>query len=134
MTKKAIKQPQEYATPKLKTAPIGRLSSNTLHPIFDVSALSRGAHPISACTKDEKSAFADKLVEMSQLSWQELVQSNRHKQGYEIIEDYPKPSGLTDDVKIIAFRFYGMAPMIGYRQEQIFRIIALDRTFTAYKH
>ncbi|MBO4526631.1 MAG: hypothetical protein J5743_03320, partial [Victivallales bacterium] len=89
---------------------------------------------ISACTKDEKSAFADKLVEMSQLSWQELVQSNRHKQGYEIIDDYPKPTNLTDDVKIIAFRFYGMAPMIGYRQEQIFHIIALDRTFTAYKH
>ena len=79
MTKKSIKQPQGDATPKLTTSPIGRLSSNTLHPIFDVSALAKGAHPISACTKDEKSAFADKLVEMSQLSWQELIQSNRHK-------------------------------------------------------
>ena len=134
MTKKSIKQLWKHDTPKLSTAPIERLSSNTLHPIFDVSALNNGPHPISACTKDEKSAFADKLVEMSQLSWQELVQSNRHKQGYEIIEDYPKPPNLTDDVRIIAFRFYGKAPMIGYRQEQIFHIIALDRAFTAYKH
>jgi len=134
MGKKVIKQPQAHITPQFAIATIGRQSSNTLHPIFDVSALNKGPFPISACTKDEKSAFADKLVEMSQLSWQELVQSNRHKQGYEIIEDYPKPPNLTDDVRIIAFRFYGKAPMIGYRQEQVFHIIALDRAFTAYKH
>ncbi len=131
---KKIKQPQGDKSLKISTFPVLRQSSNTLHPIFDVSDLSKGPYSLALCTKDEKSAFADKLVEMSQSSWQELFQANRHKQGYEIIENYPKPSNLTDDVKIIAFRFYGMAPMIGYRQEQIFHIIALDRDFTAYKH
>jgi hypothetical protein len=40
------------------------------------------------------------------------------------------PSHIKDDVIFIAFRFYGKAPMVGYRKDLIFHILWIDRTFT----
>ncbi|MEG4867017.1 MULTISPECIES: hypothetical protein [Microcoleaceae] len=42
------------------------------------------------------------------------------------------PSHLQDDVNFIAFRFGGMAPMVGYRDGAVLYIIWLDRDFTLY--
>ena len=42
---------------------------------------------------------------------------------------------LTEDVqRLIAFRFAGNAPMVGYRVQAIFYILWLDRDFTLYDH
>ncbi|MFC7552647.1 hypothetical protein ACFQU7_10850 [Pseudoroseomonas wenyumeiae] len=93
---------------------------------------------IDDCEKDEKIALLDALYKRSKLSWGELKQQNRHKLGFENISRSSirgsVPRIVTDDVQIIAFRFHGMAPMVGYRDREVFRVIWLDRAFTLYKH
>lgn len=93
---------------------------------------------MDSCTKDEKAALASTLYKLSQLSWKELRLQPRHGLGYELISRNSIrvgiPKHITEDVDIIAFRFKGKAPMVGYRDEGIFRIVWLDRDFTLYDH
>lgn len=106
-------------------------------PLFCFQFLQRD-FCISDCEKDEKAALADKLREISQLSWEQLRQSPRHGMGYEIIKRNeirpPIPQSVTEDVHFIAFRFNGKAPMIGYRQKRVFHVLWIDRNFTCYQH
>lgn len=93
---------------------------------------------LSLCETKEKAAFADTLHKLSQLPWAQLKQQNRHGLGYEIIARHSIKSGIPkhikDDVNIIAFRFQGKKPMVGYKDGHIFHIIWLDRAFKLYKH
>ena len=93
---------------------------------------------VDSCTKDEKAALVSTLYKLSQLSWKELRLQPRHGLGYELIARSSIrvgiPKHITEDVDIIAFRFKGKAPMVGYRDERIFRIVWLDRNYTLYDH
>lgn len=106
-------------------------------PIFSLRYINRD-YCISKCTRKEKAAFADTIHKLSQCTWMQLKQSDRHKLGYEIINRNsiraPIPRHITEDVKIIAFRFCGMAPMIGYREQTIFHVIWFDRSYNLYSH
>lgn len=106
-------------------------------PVFCLRYLRKG-FSLPDCTQDEKVAFADRLYEMSQLTWEQLRQAHKHGQGYEKINQGSIQSGIpahiTPDVNFIAFRFYGKAPIVGYRNRRIFHILWLDRVFTLYKH
>jgi hypothetical protein len=103
----------------------------------------RGMRPkysLTNCTKEEKSAFADRLFELSRNSWAALRQMPRHGQGWETIaRDSIKGDGVpvtvTEDANIIAFRCIGKAPMVGYRsRDGVFNILWIDRDFTLYDH
>ena len=61
------------------------------------------------------------------MTWQEIINVPRHGLGHEIIPN-------DESVNILAFRFSGQKPMVGYRQENVFYIIWLDRNFTLYDH
>ena len=93
---------------------------------------------LAQCTKDEKAALADTLYRLSQLTWSQIESSPRHGLGFEKISrnsiTVAVRRHLTEDVNLIAFRFCGLAPMIGYRERAIFHIIWLDRGFNVYKH
>jgi hypothetical protein len=106
-------------------------------PIFSLHYLQK-SHCLSDCDKDEKSAFADTLYKLSQITWNEIISSPRHGAGYERIArkaiKASIPSHLKDDINLIAFRFCAKAPMVGYREENIFHILWIDRTFTLYDH
>ncbi|MBD2305687.1 hypothetical protein H6G17_09195 [Chroococcidiopsis sp. FACHB-1243] len=106
-------------------------------PIFCLRFLSKD-YCLSKCTKDEKSAFADTIFKLSQLTWSEINSSGRHGLGYEkIARDSLKaavPKHVTDDVNFIAFRFCAKAPMVGYRDRAVFHVLWLDRNFTLYNH
>lgn len=62
------------------------------------------SHCITLCEKDEKAAFADKLRELSQLTWSQLRMSGRHGMGYEKIAHgslrVAIPKQITEDVHI----------------------------------
>lgn len=64
--------------------------------------------------------------------------SPRHGSGYEIISraslNISLPTHITEDINIIAFRFFGMKPMLGYKNGAIFHVLWLDRNFKAYPH
>lgn len=112
-------------------------STDHLHPIFCLKNLRRD-HCLSKCNKEQKAAFADKLHQLSQVPWIEIRQSHRHKLGSEIIDkDTIKadiPVFITPDVKILAFRFWKKAPMLGYKSGEVFHIIWLDPKFELYGH
>ena len=106
-------------------------------PIFSLIYLQKD-YSLSACTRNEKAAFADTLQRLSQITWNEISSSSRHGAGYERIRRNAIRSGipphLQADVNFIAFRFFGKAPMVGYRDENIFHILWIDRTFSLYDH
>jgi len=106
-------------------------------PIFCFRYLDK-THGLDSCDKDEKAAVVSTLYKLSQLSWRELRLAPRHGVGYEIINRnsfrVPIPNYITPDVDLIAFRFSGLKPMVGYRDEAIFRIVWLDRSFEVYDH
>jgi|SRR6185312_4518197 len=93
---------------------------------------------ITACDRDDKAAFADKIRRMSGMTWNEIIQSQRHGMGFETIArkaiKRPIPAHITEDVTIIVFRFSGMKPMVGYRDKGMFHIVWFDCAFTLYDH
>ncbi|WP_272538544.1 hypothetical protein [Providencia sp. PROV197] len=106
-------------------------------PVFSLRYLQKG-YCLDCCQKDEKAALADKLFTLSKLSWSEIKGLPRHGLGFEKIKsssiNASIPKHITDDVDLIAFRFFGMSPMVGYRNESTFFIVWLDRAFTLYDH
>lgn len=93
---------------------------------------------ITRCTKDEKASFADKLRQMSQMTWLDLRLAPKHGAGSEKIArkaiKRPIPKQITEEVPILAFRFDGKKPMVGYRIGGTFHIVWFDRDFTLYDH
>lgn len=112
-------------------------SSQNLRPVFSLEYLG-GNYCLSKCELAEKAAFAERLHKLSQLTWAEIQRAHRHGLGCETItRDSIKaspPPAVTDDVRFLAFRFNGMAPMVGYRDGRIFFVIWLDRDFSLYDH
>ncbi|WP_071883807.1 hypothetical protein [Serratia marcescens] len=106
-------------------------------PVFSLRYLQRD-FCIERCEKNERAAFAVKLFKLSQLTWADIRQADRHGLGTEkISRDSIKaaiPEHITPDVDFLAFRFNGKAPMVGYKLGSIFYILWLDRSFKLYEH
>lgn len=122
---------------RIKEAKAEKVPPEKQPPMFSLRYLNRD-YSLSQCTKDEKAAFADTIAQLSQLTWSEIQSQPRHGLGYEKISRNAIrssiPNHITDDVNLIAFRFCGKAPMVGYRDLAVFYIIWLDRDFTLYRH
>jgi hypothetical protein len=106
-------------------------------PIFSFEHLQNG-FCILDCSGDERSQMLDKLRRLSQQSWSQLRQIDRHGLGYEIIDRNSIQAGIptcvTEDVKLIAFRAIGKAPMVGFRLGRVFNVLWIDRAYTLYDH
>ena len=116
------------------------ISPDNMSPLFSLSYMARD-HCITCCERDERAAFAVKLRELSQLTWAQLRNAPRQGMGYEKINRdsfrVAIPSQITEDVHIIAFRFDGSKPIVGFRDRddrRIFHIVWVDRNFTVYDH
>jgi hypothetical protein len=119
---------------------VARIFQPNMSILFFVSSIWIKKHySLSVCTKEEKAAFADTLDRLSQVTWAEISKSSRHGLGYEKIAQNSIRATIPkhikkDDIIFIAFRFYGKAPMVGYRKNTIFHILWIDRDFTLYQH
>ncbi len=116
--------------------PVG--STNHLRPVFSLEYL-EGNYGLARCTKEEKAGFADTLHRLGRLTWAEIQRAPRHGSGSEIVAREALggrsfPAEVTEDVNLVAFRFFGKAPMVGYRVGRVFTILFLDRDFTLYDH
>lgn len=71
------------------------------------------------------------------MTWVELRNAGK-KAGSEVLPQFrirqPLPTCITPDVKLIAFRFWDKAPMVGFRVGRTFHIVWLDIDFTLYDH
>jgi hypothetical protein len=92
---------------------------------------------ITSCNKDDKAAFAERLRQLSTMTWNQIINADRHGFGREKIsrDALPAPPrNLSEDINFIALRFSGKKPMVGYQQDGTFHIIWFDRDFTLYDH
>ncbi len=112
-------------------------STDGLTPIFCLRYLSP-PFCVTSCQQVEQASFAVTLRRLSMLTWQEIKSAHRHGLGTEKIGrasiKAPIPKEITDDVDFLAVRFHGKAPMVGFRSNQIFHVVWLDRAFTLYNH
>ncbi len=120
--------------------PLDSVNYDDRTPKFCLHYLTNGKYCLSQCQKNHKSSFADTIRILSQSKWKDIKGVNRHSNGYELINDkklrkfLPKNSKITEDVNIIAFRYHGTNPMVGFRSNDIFHVLAFDHDHTLYKH
>lgn len=99
-----------------------------LHPRYNV------AH----CSDEQKIALISTLERLSSIKWIDIEASQRHGLGSEkIARDAIRPdipASVPRAVTFLAIRFAGLAPMIGFRERNIFHIVFLDSQFNVYAH
>lgn len=97
-----------------------------------------GGYRIPDCNQNEKAALSDTLHQLTQRTWNDLIQQDRHKRGCEKISQsalkISLPGNITPDQPLLVFRFCGKAPMIGFRSGRILHVICIDPKFKAYTH
>jgi len=134
---KHIKRPQSSEGGRIKARESSKGSTQPLHPKFSFEKMV-SSHSVSECEREEKAALADTLYKLGQMTWAEIMRADRHKSGCEIISSErikaPGKHAITPDSNILAFRFSGMKPMIGYRLDETFYVVWLDRAFNVYEH
>jgi|SRR6185312_195450 len=93
---------------------------------------------ITLCDAADKLAFVKRIRQFSGMTWNEIVQADRHGLGREQIPQKAIrkqiPSHITKDVSLIALRFSGLKPMVGYQRNDVFHVIWFDRDFDLYDH
>ncbi|MEK8022122.1 MAG: hypothetical protein VSS75_035035 [Candidatus Parabeggiatoa sp.] len=108
---------------KLNSHPASSLSPEQHYPAFSLRHLDK-KQGLASCNQEQKAALIETIHKLSQLTWNQIYSSNRHGSGCEKIArnsiKVPIPQHIPDDANFLAFRFYGMAPMIGYRDGSIF--------------
>lgn len=112
-------------------------SSNKKNPVFSLKYIQKG-FGIEECPDEDKIALLKKMAQLSQTTWQDIFQSSRHGTGQEKIDKnslkVPLPTCVKDDTNLIAIRYKGLAPMVGFRENDVFHILWVDFNFNVYKH
>ncbi len=132
-----FRRPQPTSGKKISTPSAAAEDTGRLPPAFCLRYLVP-KYCITQCNEEQKVAFTDTLYELSRLTWIEIRSSGRHGKGAEKIEQTSiketLPPCITPDVTLLAFRFWGRAPMVGFRDGRIFHIVWLDINFKLYDH
>lgn len=123
----------------LPVAPVQVRPDTLQHPTFCLRHVVRPRDfSFDDRTAAEKAAVADTMYAIGKLTWAQIRGAHRHGLGGEKIEQnqlkFQLPAHITKDVTILAFRFLGKAPMLGYREGTTLHIICLDPNFRAYDH
>lgn len=110
-----------------------------LPPIFSFEYMRAGdGYSVDCCNADHRSALASRLFKLTQMTWMQIRNAPRHGLGSETIaKDSIKPSlppAVTEDVTLLALRYNGLHPMVGYRNGRTFHILFLDHSMDCYPH
>ena len=110
---------------------------NIDYPVFCFKYLQKG-YSITDLDANNKSALLEQLYKLSQLSWSNIQTTHRHGMGTEKIDQNsikpPLPSFVTKEVTLLALRYLGKQPFVGYRFDHVFHILYIDHNFTVYPH
>lgn len=108
------------------------------HPIFCLR-FQHHTYNINNCTQDEKVSLLEQMNRLSQLTWNDIINTQRHGLGSEKIsvnslKESP-PAFITADVKdLLSLRFQGKKPFLVYRDRFIAHVIFVDNKFKVYGH
>lgn len=133
---KGFKKPKATQGHLIKAHGSKAVSDEDRKPKFSLRLL-QPSHCISQCEKDDRAAFAEKMRRLSQLTWAQIRQQDRHGLGFEKISHDAIKVGIPEEAKaekLIAFRFSGPKPMVGFKKEATFYVVWFDRDFTLYNH
>ncbi len=130
-----LKKYKVSGSKKLKTPPSVSVNYDRSKPKFSLEYLQRD-YCLSHCQQEEKASFADAIHKRSQLTWSQINSLPRHGLGYEIIPQHQINSGLPNhlskEVNLLSFRCFGIKPMVGYRKNDTFYVLWLDRNHDLY--
>lgn len=131
--------PNYESPPWLNRQDAEKQSDSERRPAFSFEDLSNErAYSFDGLDKKQKALFASTLHVLGRMTWAEIRNSHRHKNGHEIIlRDSLKvtvPDHVTPDVNILAFRCFDKAPMLGYKDGHIFKLLWLDPNMKCYDH
>jgi hypothetical protein len=135
--KKHLKPPALKASNHIKVPahPVPRNPSDK--PIFSFEYLNP-AWGLGICEAEEKIALIETVCRLSSMTWSEIRNAPRHGLGTEKIEQHAirpgKPACVTGDTTLLAMRFHGKAPMVGFRNGDVFYLLWLDPKFSLYDH
>ncbi|HIP47670.1 MAG TPA: hypothetical protein EYG92_01710 [Lutibacter sp.] len=135
----AIKK-QSRNSNQIKTTEVAPQVKAFEKPVFSFFNMRNGKYHIDTCSQEQRSSLALKLSKIGQLSWQDLkTKATKSGLGYEFIDKKAikgdSVDHLSEDIKLMAFRFWTQAPMVGYRcSNGAFHILWLDKDFTLYNH
>lgn len=121
---------------KQNTKPV---SDNDQKPVFSFEHMQDGSGwSINCCEADDRAQLSSKVFQLSRMTWMEINQAPRHGLGTEKIPreqiEAKLPAAVTEDTNLIAFRYNGLKPMVGYRDGRIFHVLWLDWDFKLYDH
>lgn len=110
-----------------------------LPPVFSFEYMPRNSgHSVDCCDQEHKAAVASRLFLLSQMNWLDIKQAPRHGVGTEKIPRGSMranlPASVTEDANLLALRYHGLCPMVGYRDGRIFYILFIDHDFQVYDH
>ena len=105
-------------------------------PIFCLNKIQKN-YCLSKCEIRQKASLIDQLHALSQLTWQEIQAAHRHGLGCETINkdslNCKVPLHMKDET-LLALRYDGKKPFVGFRNGRIFHIVWIDRDFSLYPH
>jgi hypothetical protein len=108
------------------------------HPVFCFKYL-HADHNFEQCDTEEKKAFLEQIVRLSQMTWQEITLAPKHGLGSEKISrgslNVKCPPFITEDVTyLLSLRFQGKKPFLVHRDDFICHVIFIDNKFSVYNH
>ena len=136
---KRIKHTENTTHNKFLPEQLGNVNFNQVKPKISFEFLN-GEYCISKCEKKEKAEIIDTLHQLSQKTWQEIIQSGKNGIGYERIElsqlkcRYPHDRCFQNIDKATIFHHKKSIPIIGFRTDNTYYIFCIDRNYKAYKH
>lgn len=138
MKRNRIKQPPLEKNGRVHLQPQSDMERpDECHPVFSFEYMVSD-FDVDKCEKNDRANLAVTLLKLSKLTWAQIKGAHRHGLGFEKIERKDIKTGIpqciTPEVQLIAFRFSGKKPMVGYRLKRTFYIIWLDRNFSLYDH
>jgi len=134
---KIIKKPDLEKGKLIK--PLALLNEKITYPVFCFRYLHKDYH-LNKCTDDEKRKLIEQIVTLSALTWEELQLAPKNGLGSEKISPQSIKASIpanyfSEEVNmLLAFRFDGKKPFVGFRNGFIFHVFYIDRDFSLYKH
>ena len=121
------------------TAPPPPVNTNRQSPQFSFEYMrSNSGYSVACCDNEHKASLASKLFTLSRMTWQDIQGAPRHGLGCEIISrnsfKTEIPANVPADAAMLALRYHGLSPVVGFRDGRIFHIVFLDHNFTVYNH
>lgn len=137
MTRRKIKKPKTKQSGRITIPDVTNYDNRP--PIFSLERVQNGDYCFSVLDQADKAQFAEAVFKRRTLTWTQIKKMDRHGLGFEKIAKNSVraqiPLFIKDDVRqLLAFRFNGLKPMVGYRINNVFYVLWFDHNFTLYDH